>query len=62
MGKPTRTILYYVSKKEGVGLNEYIYRAAALTAIKNLKFIETTYPNRPISTHINETIQDRIHL
>jgi len=35
--------LYYISKKEGVSLDEYIYRAAALTAIKNLKFIETTY-------------------
>jgi len=35
--------LYYVSKKEGVSLDEYIYRAAVLTAIKNLKFIETTY-------------------
>jgi hypothetical protein len=62
MGKPTRTILYYVSKKEGVGLNEYIYRAAALTAIENLKFIETTYQIDLFSTYINETIQDRIHL
>jgi len=35
--------LYYVSKKEGISLNEYIYRTAALTAIKNPKFIETTY-------------------
>jgi len=35
--------LYYVSKKEGVSLDEYIYRAAALTAIENIKFIETTY-------------------
>jgi len=35
--------LYYVSKKEGVSLDEYISRAAALTAIENLKFIETTY-------------------
>jgi predicted nucleic acid-binding protein len=35
--------LYYVSKKEGVSLDEYIYRVAALTAIENLKFIETTY-------------------
>ncbi|MGC8998528.1 MAG: type II toxin-antitoxin system VapC family toxin [Candidatus Bathyarchaeia archaeon] len=35
--------LYYVSMKEGVSLDEYISRAAALTAIKNLKFVETTY-------------------
>jgi predicted nucleic acid-binding protein len=36
--------LYHVSKKEGVSLDEYISRAAApLTAIENLKFIETTY-------------------
>lgn len=35
--------LYYASKKEGVSLDEYISRAAALTAIENLKFIETTY-------------------
>lgn len=35
--------LYYVSKREGVSLDEYISRAAALTAIENLKFVETTY-------------------
>ncbi|MEM2995281.1 MAG: PIN domain-containing protein [Candidatus Bathyarchaeia archaeon] len=35
--------LYYVSTKEGVSLDEYISRAAALTAIENLKFVETTY-------------------
>ncbi|MDI6691214.1 MAG: PIN domain-containing protein [Candidatus Bathyarchaeota archaeon] len=35
--------LYYVSKKEGVSLDEYISRAAALTAIEHLKFIGTTY-------------------
>lgn len=35
--------LYYVSKKEGMSLDEYISRAAALTAIENLKFVETTY-------------------
>jgi len=35
--------LYYVSKEEGTALDEYISRTAALTAIKNLTFIETTY-------------------
>jgi len=35
--------IYYVSKEEGVSIDEYISRAAALTAIKNLTFIETTY-------------------
>lgn len=35
--------LYYVSREEGIGLDEYIARAAAITAIKNLKFLDTTY-------------------
>lgn len=35
--------MYYVSKEEGVSIDEYISRAAALTAIKNLTFLETTY-------------------
>ncbi|MEM3406939.1 MAG: hypothetical protein QXY18_00720 [Nitrososphaerota archaeon] len=35
--------LYYVSKEEGIGLDEYIARVAAITAIENLKFLETTY-------------------
>jgi predicted nucleic acid-binding protein len=35
--------LYYVSKEEGVSIDEYISRVAALTAIKNLTFTETTY-------------------
>ena len=35
--------LYYISIEEGVSLDEYISRAAAITSIKNLKFLETTY-------------------
>lgn len=35
--------LYYVSKEEGVSLDEYIARATAIIAIENLKFLETTY-------------------
>lgn len=35
--------LYYVSREEGVGLDEYIARAAAITNIENLKFLETTH-------------------
>jgi len=35
--------IYYVSKEEGVSIDEYISRAAALTAIENLNFLETTY-------------------
>ncbi|MBS7659007.1 PIN domain-containing protein [Candidatus Bathyarchaeota archaeon] len=35
--------LYYVSKEEGISLDEYIFRAATITAIENLKFLETTY-------------------
>jgi predicted nucleic acid-binding protein len=35
--------IYYVSKEEGISTNELIARAAALTAIKNLTFLETTY-------------------
>lgn len=34
--------LYYVLKNEGVTLDEYITRVAAITAIENLKFLETT--------------------
>jgi predicted nucleic acid-binding protein len=35
--------LYYVSKEEGVSTDELLARSAALTAIDNLKFIETTF-------------------
>jgi predicted nucleic acid-binding protein len=35
--------LYYVSREEGISLDEYITRVAALTSIENLKFLETTY-------------------
>ena len=35
--------LYYVSSHEGVTLDHYIARAAALTAIKNLEFHPTTH-------------------
>lgn len=35
--------IYYVSKEENVSTNELITRVAALTAIKNLTFLETTY-------------------
>jgi hypothetical protein len=34
--------LYYVSKEEGVTTDELIGRGAALTAIQNLIFLETT--------------------
>ena len=34
--------LYYVSKREGVTVDELIARAAAITAIPNLTFLETT--------------------
>lgn len=33
--------LYYVSAREGVSIDDYITRVAALTAINNLKFLET---------------------
>ena len=33
--------LYYVSMKEGVTLDEYIARVAALTSISNLRFLPT---------------------
>ena len=34
--------LYYVSMEEGVELESYISRLAALTAISNLKYLDTT--------------------
>jgi predicted nucleic acid-binding protein len=34
--------LYYISSREGVSIDDYITRVAALTAINNLKFLETT--------------------
>jgi predicted nucleic acid-binding protein len=34
--------LYYVSMKEGISLDEYIRRVAALTSINNLSFLPTT--------------------
>jgi predicted nucleic acid-binding protein len=35
--------IYYVSKEEGISMDELINRAATLTAIQNLKFIDTTF-------------------
>lgn len=35
--------IYYVSKEEGVSTDELIARGAALTAIENLTFLETTF-------------------
>ncbi|RLE59425.1 MAG: VapC toxin family PIN domain ribonuclease [Thermoprotei archaeon] len=34
--------LYYVSMQEGVSLDDYIFRVAAITNIENLEFLETT--------------------
>jgi predicted nucleic acid-binding protein len=34
--------IYYVSKEEGVSIDELVARTAALTAIENLGFLETT--------------------
>ncbi|MBO3839871.1 MAG: type II toxin-antitoxin system VapC family toxin [Candidatus Brockarchaeota archaeon] len=34
--------MYYVSQQEGVSIDEYISRVAALTAIENIVFLETT--------------------
>jgi predicted nucleic acid-binding protein len=34
--------IYYVSKEEGISIDELIARGAALTAIENLTFLETT--------------------
>ncbi len=34
--------IYYVSKEEGVSIDDMIRRIASLTAIPNLKFLETT--------------------
>jgi predicted nucleic acid-binding protein len=35
--------IYYVSREEGVSADELIARGAALTAIENLTFLETTW-------------------
>jgi predicted nucleic acid-binding protein len=35
--------IYYVSKQEGVSVDELIARVAALTAIDNLTFLDTTF-------------------
>ena len=35
--------IYYVSKQEGVSMDELIARVAALTAIDNLTFLDTTF-------------------
>jgi predicted nucleic acid-binding protein len=35
--------IYYVSKQEGVSTDELIARVAALTAIDNLTFLDTTF-------------------
>ncbi len=35
--------IYYVSKEEGASIDELIKRASALTAIRNVTFLETTF-------------------
>jgi len=35
--------MYYVLMEEGISIDEYIARAASLTAIENLAFLDTTY-------------------
>jgi len=35
--------MYYASREEGISIDEYISRVAALTTIKNLVFQETTH-------------------
>jgi len=35
--------LYYVSMEEGVTLETYVSRVAALTALENLKYLDTTW-------------------
>lgn len=35
--------IYYVSRAEGISIDDLIARFAALTAIENLVFLETTY-------------------
>ena len=35
--------LYYVSREEGVSVNEIINRCSTVTAIQNLTFMETTF-------------------
>lgn len=35
--------IYYVSKQEGVSVDEILARGAALTAIENLVFLDTTF-------------------
>jgi len=35
--------LYYVSMEEGISIDEFITRAASITAVKNLIFIETDH-------------------
>ena len=35
--------IYYVSKEVGISLDEIVARAAALTSVENLVFLDTTY-------------------
>ena len=35
--------LYYVSMDEGIGVDAFLNRVAAVTAIKNLLYLDTTY-------------------
>ena len=41
--RETLNEIYYVSKEEGISPDELIARGAALTAIENLVFLETTF-------------------
>jgi len=39
--------LYYVSMEEGVSLDAYIVRVAALSSIRNLTYLDTTFDIDP---------------
>lgn len=44
--------LYYVSMEEGVALESYISRLAALTALPNLKYLDTTSEIDLLQSHL----------
>jgi hypothetical protein len=51
-----------VSKEVGISLDEIIARAAALTSIENLVFLDTTYEIDLLALVAYEAIQSRLYI
>jgi len=53
--------LYHVSMEEGLTMDSYIARIAALTAIPNLTYLDTTFEIDLLAATVHEAVQSRIN-